>query len=61
MLRNYLIVAFRTLFRSKGYSALTIFSLALGMAVSILIMLYVTDEFSFDRHHQKAARASIGW
>ena len=56
MLTNYLTVALRTLLRSKGYSALTLFSLALGLVVSLLIVLYVADEFSYDRHHQKASR-----
>jgi putative ABC transport system permease protein len=56
MLLNYLTVAVRTLLRSKGYSALTLLSLALGLTVSMLIMLYVADEFSYDRHHRHAGR-----
>jgi putative ABC transport system permease protein len=56
MLNNYLTVAVRTLLRSKGYSALTLLSLALGLTVSMLIMLYVADEFSYDRHHRNATR-----
>ncbi len=44
MLRNYLRVAWRCLVRHKGYSAINIFGLAIGMACSLLIMLWVRDE-----------------
>ncbi|MDN5217520.1 ABC transporter permease [Fulvivirgaceae bacterium BMA12] len=56
MLRNYLSVAFRTLIKGKAYSVLTIFSLALGLSISVLIMLYVGDELSYDRFHKNAQR-----
>ncbi len=56
MLTNYLTVAVRTLLRSKGYSALTLLSLALGLTIATLIMLYVADELSYDRHHRNAGR-----
>ena len=56
MLTNYLTVAVRTFLRNKGYSALTLLSLALGLTVTLLILLYVADERSYDRHHQKADR-----
>jgi putative ABC transport system permease protein len=56
MLTNYLTVAVRTFLRSKGYSALTLLSLALGLTVSLLILLYVADEASYDRHHRHANR-----
>ena len=56
MLRNYFKIAFRNLSQSKGYSALTIFGLALGLAVSLLSILYVADELSYDRYNEKADR-----
>lgn len=56
MLHNFFKIAFRHLIHSKGYSALTIVGLALGLAVSLLSILYVTDELSYDRYHQKADR-----
>ena len=56
MLRNYVKIAFRNLSQSKGYSALTIFGLALGLAVSLLSILYVADELSYDRYNEKADR-----
>ncbi|HEX7017151.1 MAG TPA: ABC transporter permease [Cyclobacteriaceae bacterium] len=54
MLRNYLKVALRNLQRHKGFSFINIFGLAIGMACSILILLWVQDELSYDRFHSNA-------
>lgn len=51
MLRNYLIIAFRNLTRNSIYSFINITGLAVGIACSILIMLWVWDEVSYDRFH----------
>ena len=56
MIRNYLIVAIRNLNRQKVYSAINVAGLAIGMACCILIVLFVLDEFSYDRHHRYADR-----
>jgi len=56
MLKNYLKVAFRNIMRSKGYSFINITGLAVGMAVCILIFLWVQDETSFDGFHVKESR-----
>lgn len=56
MIRNYFKVAFRNLQKNKGYSAINIFGLAIGLASCLLIMLYVTDELSYDRHFKNADR-----
>jgi putative ABC transport system permease protein len=56
MLRNYLKIAFRALIRSKAHSAINIVGLSLGIASCILIVLYVNDEWTFDRFHSKAER-----
>jgi putative ABC transport system permease protein len=56
MLRNYLKTAFRAMLRQKVYSAINIIGLSLGIAVSLMIMLYIADEINFDRFHQDAAR-----
>jgi len=56
MLRNYLKVAIRNLFKHKAYSFINIFGLALGMASAVLIMLFVRYERSFDRFHENADR-----
>jgi putative ABC transport system permease protein len=54
MFKNHLIVAWRNIKKSKAYSALNILGLAIGMAVFILIMLYVRYELSYDRYHANA-------
>lgn len=54
MLRNYFRVALRNLLKHKAYSAINITGLAVGMACSILILLYVRDELAFDRFHEHA-------
>lgn len=54
MLKNYLKIALRNLFRHKAYSAINIAGLAIGMASSILILLWVQNELSFDRFHKNA-------
>ncbi len=54
--RHYLIVALRNLLRRPAYSVINIVGLAIGMAACILILLYVQDELSYDRHHENADR-----
>ncbi|WP_020599292.1 ABC transporter permease [Spirosoma panaciterrae] len=51
MIRNYLTVAFRNLIRNKAFSAINITGLALGMASSLFILLWVQDERSVDAFH----------
>jgi putative ABC transport system permease protein len=48
---NYLRVALRKMRRQKGYSFITIAGLAVGLACCVLMMLWVTDELSYDRFH----------
>ncbi|HTR31622.1 MAG TPA: ABC transporter permease [Puia sp.] len=54
MLKNYLKVALRNLVRHKAYSAINILGLSVGMASSILILLWVQYELSYDRFNRKA-------
>ncbi len=54
MFKNYLKIAFRNLQRHKAYSLLNISGLAIGMACSILILLWVQNELSYDRFHANA-------
>jgi len=56
MLRNYLKTAFRNLWKNKGFSAINIIGLAIGLATCLLIMIYVMDELSYDRFNKKADR-----
>lgn len=54
MLKNYFTIAIRNIFKHKVYSILNITGLALGLACSIFILLWVQDELSFDRHFDNA-------
>ncbi|MDE2890865.1 MAG: ABC transporter permease [Gemmatimonadota bacterium] len=56
MIANYLKVAVRNLMRNKTFSAINILGLAIGMACCMLILLYIQDELSYDRHHENADR-----
>lgn len=51
MFKNYLKIAFRTIQKHKGYSLINITGLALGMAICILILLWVRHELSYDKFH----------
>lgn len=51
MLKNYLKIAFRNLVKNKIYSGINILGLSLGMAASILIIIYIVDELSYDKFH----------
>ena len=52
MIRNYLIIALRNIFRKKIFSLINILGLAIGMASSILIFLWVKDELAYDRFNE---------
>lgn len=56
MFRNYLKTAWRNLRKNKTFSFLNILGLAIGLSCFLLIVLYVVDELSFDRFHDKANR-----
>ena len=56
MLKNYVKIALRTLKRQKGYTFINVAGLAVGMACCLLILLFVQDELSYDRHHDNADR-----
>jgi putative ABC transport system permease protein len=55
MLKNYLKTAWRNIWRSRLYSGITVLGLMLGLAVGILILLWVGDETSFDGFHPNGA------
>ena len=56
MFKNYLKITLRIIKRHKGYSFINIAGLAVGMAVFVLIALYVYHETSFDTYHEHADR-----
>ncbi len=56
MFKNYFKIAVRNLWKNKGCSAINILGLAIGMACSLLILLFIKDEQSYDRFNQHSDR-----
>jgi putative ABC transport system permease protein len=56
MIRNYLAVAWRNLWKNKSFSTINILGLALGITCSLLILLWVRDEYSVDAFHKNGDR-----
>jgi putative ABC transport system permease protein len=64
MYNNYFKIAWRNLLKKKGYSAVNILGLALGIACCMLVFMYVRYEKSFDTYHTKGDRiyrVAHGW
>jgi putative ABC transport system permease protein len=61
MVRNYLKISLRNLLRNKVYSFINITGLAVGMAVAMLIGLWVWDELSFNKSHKNYDRIAQVW
>jgi putative ABC transport system permease protein len=53
MLRNYLITALRNLLRNPLYALINILGLSIGITCSLVILLFIKHEFSYDRFHDK--------
>ena len=56
MIRNYLKIAIRNLWKNKTFSFINIAGLAIGLSCFLLIALYVLDELSFDKYNANADR-----
>src|SRR5580698_11059183 len=56
MFRNYLLTAWRNLAKNKLYSVINIGGLAIGMSVSLMLLLYVYNKFSFDQFNKNGGR-----
>tara|TARA_R110002124_G_scaffold237069_2_gene402305 strand:- start:35 stop:2497 length:2463 start_codon:yes stop_codon:yes gene_type:complete len=56
MFKNYFKIALRNLLKNKVYSIINILGLAIGLATSLLIMLYVFNEWNYDKFHSKSER-----
>jgi putative ABC transport system permease protein len=56
MIRNYFKIAWRNLIKNKGFSIINIIGLSLGIGCFIMISMFVIDELSYDRYHEKANR-----
>lgn len=56
MIKNYLKIAWRNLWKNKLFSFINIIGLAVGVACCVLIFLYVQNELSYDKYNEKADR-----
>lgn len=61
MLRSYLKIALRQLWRNRLFSLINILGLTVGLAVSLLIAMYVSHERTYDRFHANADRIYRVW
>ncbi|MGA8264367.1 MAG: ABC transporter permease, partial [Ignavibacteriaceae bacterium] len=64
MIKNYIKITFRNLVRNKLYSVINIFGLSIGIAGSLLILVYVSNQMSYESMHKNAdniVRVSAGF
>jgi putative ABC transport system permease protein len=54
MLKNLLTISFRSLLKDKVYSIINILGLTIGITCSLFLLMYILDEFSYDRYHKNA-------
>jgi putative ABC transport system permease protein len=59
MLKNYLLIGWRNLWREKGYSIINIGGLAVGISFALLIGLWIINELSYDSFHAKADNIAL--
>jgi putative ABC transport system permease protein len=55
MFKNFFRISFRNISRNKGFTFINVSGLAVGIAASLLILLWVQDEFSYDKFNEKAS------
>ncbi|HPS98628.1 MAG TPA: ABC transporter permease, partial [Bacteroidales bacterium] len=56
MIRNLIKTAVRHILKHPGYSFLNVLGLTLGITSALFLLIYVSDEVSYDRYHEKADR-----
>ncbi len=56
MIKNYFVIAIRNVLKYKFFSAINIFGMSVGITSCLLIILYVTNELSYDRFHPDAEK-----
>ena len=61
MIKNFLKVAFRNLLKNKGFSAINIAGLTIGMASAMLILTWISHEVSYDQFHTRKDRIYEAW
>ena len=61
MIKSYFTIALRNLLKNPGYSFINIAGLATGMAVALLIGLWIWDELAYDKYHENYDRIAQVW
>ncbi|HLF34682.1 MAG TPA: ABC transporter permease [Cyclobacteriaceae bacterium] len=61
MIKNYFLITIRNLIKNRIFSIINIVGLSIGITCSILIILWITDEISYDKFHPKADRLYQLW
>ena len=61
MFKNFLKIAYRNLLRNKGFSAINIAGLTVGMASALLILLWIQNEVSYDKFHKNKDYLYEAW
>ncbi|MBU8893862.1 MAG: ABC transporter permease [Bacteroidales bacterium] len=56
MFKNLIKTAFRNIFKDFGYSGLNILGLTLGIASALFLIIYISNELSYDKYHENAER-----
>ncbi len=56
MFKNYIKIAWRNLLKNKLFSSVNIFGLSVGLATCLLLIVYIMDETSYDKHHKHSDR-----
>lgn len=60
MIKNYFLIAFRSLRKHLSYSLINVFGLSLGLATCLLLVTWIKHELSYDKFHEKADRIYRG-
>lgn len=61
MLQNYFKIAWRNLFKNKAFSVINILGLAIGMAIAMLIGLWIRDEITYNKSHKNYDQLAQVW
>ena len=60
MFQNYFLLAWRHLLKNRGYSAINIAGLSIGIAIALVIGLWIADEVTFDHYAPNHSRLAVG-
>jgi len=60
MFKNYVLTTLRTIIKHRGFTLINVTGLAIGMACCIMILLFVSNELSFDKYHENASQIYRG-